>query len=170
MTENQVKTGAGVGIGIAVGAIVLAALAILGLVLVGVIGILAAIAIPNFVTMQLKAKRSEVPGYVDGLKTAEVSYNAAFDGYVPVGSREEAEQQLRWNGEEPRAWEGGGDWEKLGWMPSGLVRGAYWVEVSSDGEHFTVYGLCDVDGDGVLAEYTATASESAYLITDRNTY
>ena len=46
------------------------------MIVVAIIGILAAIAIPNFITMQLKAKRSELPGNVDGIKTAELSYDA----------------------------------------------------------------------------------------------
>ena len=37
------------------------------MIVVAIIGILAAIAIPNFITMQLKAKRGELPGNVDGI-------------------------------------------------------------------------------------------------------
>ena len=56
------------------------------MIVVAIIGILAAIAIPNFIAMQLKAKRSEVPGNVDGIKTAEISYDAAFDAYVTAAA------------------------------------------------------------------------------------
>ena len=51
------------------------------MIVVAIIGILAAIAIPNFVAMQYRAKRSEVPSNVDGIKTAELAYDAAFDTY-----------------------------------------------------------------------------------------
>ncbi len=158
---------------------VLAVVLVTVLVLVGgiacvavpMVGILAAIAIPNFVSMQLKAKRSEVPAYVDGLKTAQLAYDAAFDTYVPVGSREQAEQEL-WSsgGKSQRPWEGDAAWEKLGWRPDGMIRGAYWVEVDADNRDFTVHGLCDVDGDGEFAEYVASGSDNARLVTSPNTY
>ena len=49
------------------------------MIVVAIIGILAAIAIPNFVDMQYRAKRAEVPSNVDGIKTAQIAYDAAFD-------------------------------------------------------------------------------------------
>ena len=49
------------------------------MIVVAIIGILAAIAIPNFVAMQSKSKRPEVPGNVDAIKTAEL---ARFDAEV----------------------------------------------------------------------------------------
>ena len=56
------------------------------MIVVAIIGILAAIAIPNFVDMQYRAKRAEVPGNVDGIKTAQIAYDAAFDKYIEVSS------------------------------------------------------------------------------------
>jgi len=47
------------------------------MIVVAIIGILAAIAIPNFVEMQLKAKRAELPGTVDGIKASQLGYDAA---------------------------------------------------------------------------------------------
>lgn len=137
---------------------------------VPMVGIVAAIAIPNYVMMQLKAKRAEVPGNVDGIKTALLAYDAAFDGFVPAGTRAEAEAALRSGGKEPRAWTGGPGWEALGWRPEGPIRGAYWVEVAADGQDFIVYGLCDVDGDGDFAEYTATSRGNATLMNGPNVY
>ena len=52
------------------------------MIVVAIIGILAAIAIPNFVDMQYRAKRAEVPSNVDGIKTAELAYEASFDQFV----------------------------------------------------------------------------------------
>lgn len=129
------------------------------------VGILAAIAVPNFLTMQLKAKRAELPGNVDGIKTAELAYDAAFDGFVPVGSEAEARRVL---GKTPHAWVGGPDWERIGWSPGGPVRGGYWVEVGAG--DFEVHALCDVDGDGEPAEYVATRSTNATLVTAPDVY
>ena len=52
------------------------------MIVVAIIGILAAIAIPNFVEMQYRAKRAEIPANVDGIKTAEMAYDAAFDTFI----------------------------------------------------------------------------------------
>ena len=64
------------------------------MIVVAIIGILAAIAIPNFMTMQLKAKRAEIPSNVDGIKTAELSYDAAFDGFINAVEAPRADDAL----------------------------------------------------------------------------
>ncbi|MFH1464544.1 MAG: hypothetical protein ABIO70_09160 [Pseudomonadota bacterium] len=135
---------------------------------VPVVGILAAIAIPNFLVMQYRAKRAEVPMNVDAIKTSELAYEAAFDRYLPVS--EPAPVEVWELGREPHAWPGGTAFDDLGWEPSGMVRGAYWVEVSADGEDFTVYGVCDVDGDGDAATFTASREQRATLQTYPSTY
>ena len=106
----------------------------------------AALAIPNFVEMQYRAKRAEVPANVDGLKTAEMGYHAAFDEYVAVEPHPRRPEFL---GKESAPWRGNKDFDELGWAPDGDVRGTYWVEVSPDGSDFTVFGMGDMDGDGV---------------------
>ncbi len=122
-------------------------------------GVLSAIAIPNFVAMQLKAKRAEVPGNVDGIKTALLAYDAAYDEFIPAGSEAQARAVV---GKELRPWERSPAWDKLGWRPDGDVRGAYWVVVVPG--DFEVHGICDVDGDGDVAEYVATMSTNATLV------
>ncbi len=131
---------------------------------VPIIGILAAIAIPNFVMMQQKAKRAEVPGNVDGIRTAEMAYDAAFDAYVEVPAWPRPVTSL---GKTAVEWQENKAWQDLGWRPDGQVRGTYWVEVS--GGDFEVHGLCDVDGDGRPAEYIATKDRPA-TIQDSNEY
>jgi len=135
-----------------------------GLAIIPVIGILAAIAIPNFITMQLKAKRSEVPVNVDSIKAAELAYDAMFDGFLPAG-QPPAPGEL---GKAQRPWTSDAAWAALPWSPDGPVRGAYWVEVS--GDDFVVHGVCDVDADGQTAEYTATASLNATQLSPRDVY
>ncbi len=127
----------------------------------------AALAIPNFVEMQYRAKRAEVPANVDGLKTAELAYDAAFDEFVPVRAHPRRPEHL---GKEPVPWHGNPDFEMLGWAPDGDVRGTYWVEVSPDGSDFTVFGMGDMDGDGVPALYTATKSINTVFANNNNTY
>ena len=50
-----------------------------------------------------------------------------------------------------------GGFQELDWSPyTEKVRGSYWVEVDADLQNFTVYGVIDVDGDGVFQTYYAT--------------
>ena len=125
------------------------------MIVVAIIGILAAIAIPNFVAMQLKAKRAEVPGNVDGIKTAQMAYDAAYDGFVtaavnPAGSIGKAQQD--WSTTVA-------GWSTLGWSPDGKVRGNY--ETTNATTDFNVEGNSDVDGDGTPATYTASKTLNA---------
>jgi type IV pilus assembly protein PilA len=51
------------------------------MIVVAIIGILAAIAIPNFIKFQAKSKQSEAKANLKGLFTAEKSYYGEHDGY-----------------------------------------------------------------------------------------
>ena len=134
------------------------------MIVVAIIGILAAIAIPNFVDMQYRAKRAEVPSNVDGIKTAELAYEASFDAFVSAsdtpGSVSKAQQ----------AFAGGGaaSYATLGWGPDGDVRGSY--SVSTSPTDFTVTGRCDVDGDLTEASYQSTKTTNSVLLTGNNVY
>ncbi len=52
------------------------------MIVVAIIGILAAIAIPNFLRFQLKSKTSEGKVNLAAMRTAEESYLAEFGRYV----------------------------------------------------------------------------------------
>ncbi|MES2641911.1 MAG: RDD family protein [Myxococcota bacterium] len=161
LSEVRSPGGGGGGATLVLGAAV-------ALLAIGGIGVAAAIAIPNFITMQMKAKRSEVPANVDGIVAAERAYHAANGAWLPVSN--EAAAMAEVSGKAPRDWAGGADWDALGWAPSGTVRGAYWVEVSPDGAEILVRGICDVDGDGDLAVYSTDADARAEMTTDANVY
>ena len=123
------------------------------MIVVAIIGILAAIAIPNFVAMQYRAKRAEIPANVDGIKTAELAYEASFDQFVDTladdGMRPEGDF-----GKEQRPWDNPEGFDTLGWAPDGDVRGVYGVKAGTTVFHAN--GECDVDGDGNAAAYRAT--------------
>ena len=138
------------------------------MIVVAIIGILAAIAIPNFVAMQYRAKRAEVPSNVDGVKTAQLAYDAAFDIFIeqatyhprtPSGATAKAAQ----------LWTTGSAFDTLGWAPDGKVRGGYKV-VSSSSTDFTVTGISDVDGDGSATNFTSTKSINAVMNSANNIY
>jgi len=136
------------------------------MIVVAIIGILAAIAIPNFLAAHYRAKRAELPVIVSGIRHSEVGYDGLYDGYV------EAEQ---WPEEPPDSkldhWgQGNVGFDELGFVPDGQVRGVYAVntvlgKATSDGGEFTVIGLSDLDGDEVYAKYTATHLRGVALIT-----
>jgi type IV pilus assembly protein PilA len=52
------------------------------MIVVAIIGILAAIAIPNFVKFQCRSKQSEAKGNLKALYVAQESYRAEFDTYL----------------------------------------------------------------------------------------
>lgn len=110
------------------------------------------IAYPNFVMMKYRAERAEVQAHVEAIRDAELAWYKSHGNYLAVSSREAARAQGP--GEALRPWEGGPDWDALGWAPEGTVRGAYWVEVNGGG--FVVRGISDVDGDGAYAEYSVS--------------
>jgi prepilin-type N-terminal cleavage/methylation domain-containing protein len=59
------------------------------MIVVAIIGILAAIAIPNFMTYQAKSKQSEAKGNLAGIYTSEVAYfgdnNTYHDNFNTIG-------------------------------------------------------------------------------------
>ena len=135
------------------------------MIVVAIIGILAAIAIPNFVAMQYRAKRAEVPSNVDGIKTAQLAYDAAFDQFI--------QQTTFWPsssvGKAQVVWTAGSSFDTLGWGPDGSVRGAYKV-ISTSSTDFRVSGKSDVDGDRVETLFTSTKSINAVMVTLNDTY
>ncbi len=135
---------------------------------VPIIGIFAAIAIPNFVMYQHRAKRAEVPMNVDGIRVTQIAYQAMFDQYLAAPEPVPLDPVMI--GPQLVSWPSGTDFEELGWMPDGQVRGTYWVTVSADGTDFEVHGLCDVDGDGEPAHYIATRHEPATMQTGTNVF
>ena len=122
------------------------------MIVVAIIGILAAIAIPNFVTMQYKSKRAEVPTNLKAIKTAEIAYESNFDTFVsaaayPASPSKTTQQWIKASA---------GGFTTIGWAPDGEVRGSYAVTVTNT--DFNATGLSDVDGDSSVATYTCTKS------------
>ena len=54
------------------------------MIVVAIIGILAAIAIPNFLTYQLKSRQSEAKTNLQAIKTSEVSFQAEKGCYIGI--------------------------------------------------------------------------------------
>ena len=129
------------------------------MIVVAIIGILAAIAIPNFISMQYKAKRGELPTNVKAIKTSEIQYESAYSAFVNCAEYPSGVSKTT------RPWvvASSGGFETLNWMPDGDVRGSYAVTTSGGSgqkSDFTIVAISDVDGDQVNATYTATKSSN----------
>lgn len=135
------------------------------MIVVAIIGILAAIAVPSFVKMQWRAKRAEVPSNVDGVKTAQLAFDAANDEFITQA----AFHPTATAGKAPRAWPTGSSFDTLGWSPDGEVRGQYKVSTTSTTD-FLVTGRSDVDGDATFSTYTARKSVNAAMTTGQTIY
>jgi type II secretory pathway pseudopilin PulG len=139
------------------------------MITVAIIGLLGSIALPHYMDMQYKSKRSEIEANTHGIQYSEVAYDAAFDNYIectpyPAGVP----------GKKMKSWAGGSTgFQRLGWSPDGDVRGQYSVVTipgPMSNADFNALGASDLDGDSNYARFTATKSIKAILVTGNDTY
>ena len=141
------------------------------MVVVAIIGVLAAIAIPNFLAMQLRTKRAELPTNLDAIRTAEGAYYQEWDTYTGA-----ALTPPTMPGRNPIPFAGGGmrQFDLLGWMADGKVRGQYSTRMlpstSIDDDHFQGNARCDVDGDRQIAVYLTSDHDKPFIATSNNIY
>ncbi len=137
------------------------------MIVVAIIGILAAIAIPNFIKFQLRAKAGESKVNLAGIRTAEESYFAEAGTYMDFPATPAAfvvQQKAPFNAlgcPAGAVWAAGGNgfcW--IGWQPEGdvyysyeLVAGIGGAVVAVDpalgatANQFYASGVTDIDGD-----------------------
>ncbi len=138
------------------------------MIVVAIIGILAAIAIPSYINYQLSAKRSEVKGAVDGIKTAEMKYDAENDGYIALSVQPRADADLD---KQFEPWGTYTDWTSVGWRPDGEIRGNYRVTGTGGAdENFLVTGKSDVDNDNNFHEITASRAVNTVVTSGSENY
>jgi len=133
------------------------------MIVVAIIGILAAIAIPNFLRFQLKAKTSEGKTNIAAIRTSEQSYYSEFGEFVSASaspnSAPTAMKQAFTNQDGV-----GAGFDKLGWEPEGTVFFNYSVEAENSG--YTVSAEADIDFDATpqywgYAKYDTSAAAVA---------
>jgi uncharacterized RDD family membrane protein YckC/type II secretory pathway pseudopilin PulG len=129
-------------------ATVVVAVAAGGLVLVAVIGMLAAIAIPNFLRYQLRSKAAEAKTNLVALAKAELSARQRTGRFgvlsVPTYGTP-GTQKMTWSAEDLAAAQG------IDWPVEGTSYFKYRVAV--EGEAFAICAESDIDGDGQYAAY-----------------
>jgi prepilin-type N-terminal cleavage/methylation domain-containing protein len=129
------------------------------MIVVAIIGILAAVAIPNYSRFVLRAKRSEAFVCLDGIRTSEYAYNSAFDTYVQAQSNPGLPLLKT-----PKPWDlTVPGWSALHWTPTGAVRCTYLVNTYDGDSWFRAEAYCDVDGDSQTAVIRLASWQSGGL-------
>ena len=114
------------------------------MIVVAIIGILAAIAIPNFLRFQLKAKTSEGKTNIAAIRTAEQSYYSEFGVFVSApASPNTAPDSMKHGFTNPAG--AGAGFDQLGWSPEGTVFFNYSVGIDTAG--YTVSAEADIDAN-----------------------
>ncbi len=120
------------------------------MIVVAIIGILAAIAIPNFLNYQLKSKTAEAKTNLGGVKTALESYRAEYDTYrncVANPATVPAAIKAAWS-------TGASGWSDIGFAPAGSVY--YQYSVVGGISNFSATATGDLDGNGNNASFLLT--------------
>jgi len=136
------------------------------MIVVAIIGILAAIAIPNFLQYQLKAKTAEAKTNIGSIKTSQEAFKAEYDFYATCT----ANPAVATIGPAKQAWgvpAAGNGWAEIGYSPSGSVYYSYEVSTGgtvstaairgiaagSCGNAMSIGAVADLDGDGTNGEF-----------------
>jgi type IV pilus assembly protein PilA len=122
------------------------------MIVVAIIGILAAIAIPSFVRFQQRAKSSEGKVNLGAIRTAESSYSAVFDTFLACAASPTAAPGPRVAYQIATVAEG---FDILGWVPEGSVYFQYSVTTDSapPSSAFTAVARADIDRNADLQSW-----------------
>jgi type IV pilus assembly protein PilA len=118
-------------------------------VLVAIFGILAAVAVPNVIRLQLRGRTAEALTNLASLQVAEQGVYAELGSFVTARSAPGGVP-----GPMKRPWVGGNVLEfreLIGWRPDGDVYFQYGA--NADGDQLTLAAVGDVDGDGAVAQF-----------------
>ena len=122
------------------------------MIVVAIIGILAAIAIPNFLRFQLKAKSSEGKVNLAAIRTAEESYLAEYGTYVAAAATPTTAPSTV-----KQAWPAAAvppvGFDIMGWSPEGLVYFQYSTVINAAPPAFAGNAAGDLDSDTVTQNW-----------------
>jgi type IV pilus assembly protein PilA len=109
------------------------------MIVVAIIGILASIAIPNFMRYQLRSKSAEATVNLGAIKTNLIAYYGSHDTYLDAAENPTMPVDGKRAGFD--ATDTG--WEDLGWAPEGDVYFGY--EINGGDTSFTATAVADLD-------------------------
>jgi len=131
------------------------------MIVVAIIGVLAAIAVPRFRTYQFKSKTAEVKSNLGAIRVAEEAYFAEFSAYRAVSPEPAAIP-----GPTAVTFDGtSSEFAPLGFDAEGSVFFSYGVATDSSGSGYTVDAGADIDGDGIVQfwGYTKLAADGSLV-------
>jgi len=119
------------------------------MIVVAIIGILAAIAIPNFLRFQLKAKTSEGKTNLAAIRTSEKSYYSEYGRYVSAAPA----PLLASVGSAKVPFAVTPGFTTLGWAPDGQVYFSYAVGSDAPGTGFFATAMADINANGTYQSW-----------------
>ncbi len=122
------------------------------MIVVAIIGILAAIAIPNFIRFQLRSRSGEGRINIAAIRTAEEAYNAEFNLFAaavlaPASLPGDTKIAFTDPGN------AGTNFDSIGWRPEGQVYFQYEVVTGCSGQCYFVGAQADIDQNGTLQHW-----------------
>lgn len=122
------------------------------IVVVAIIGVLSAVAIPAFVRFQLRSKAVEAGVNLQAISKAEESHFAEYGTYVSVPVPAPAAIP----GARKTPWPGSAGFDVVGWSPEGSVHFQYVVSADNANAgtslvRYTAEAAGDLDADGVAS-------------------
>lgn len=116
------------------------------MIVVSIIGILSAIAIPVFSKQQLRTKSTEAKTNLSAIRVAQQSNFSELGLYQAARAEPQGIP-----GTQPADFDfAGSDYAEIGWAPEGRVYFSYAIAISPDASGFTADAAADIDGDGVV--------------------
>jgi type IV pilus assembly protein PilA len=115
------------------------------MIAVAIIGILATIAIPQFLIYQLRSKSAEAKTNLGAIRVLENTHFSEHDQFLPI-----APEPAVIPGSISTAFVPNAGFAALGFRPEGQVYFSYGVAVSADAVGFTADAGADIDTDGFV--------------------
>ncbi len=139
------------------------------MIVVAIAGILASIAIPNFLMYQARSKRSEAYTNLESIRKVQLTYFTEFGAFVmaspaPLINLTPDKQNWATSGDNRFSIDlPGVGFEQIGWLPEGATYFDYDTHavVGSDGPLFTAAAYGDVEGDGQLSVFMYVSPDQA---------
>ncbi len=122
------------------------------MIVVAIIGILAAIAIPNFRNYQMKAKTAEAKTNIGAIRTSQEAYKAENDVYIVCAPNANAGLLGT-----KVAWVTNAAYTAIGYAPAGNVYYAYSVNSAGTFQEMAIDAQGDLDDDNAAAFFTMSS-------------
>jgi type IV pilus assembly protein PilA len=115
------------------------------MIVVAIIGILAAVAVPQLLRFQLRSRSTEGKVNIASIRTAQEGYYAEFTTYLACSASPNLPGVLK------QTWTDNGGFSQIGWEPEGETYFQYGVNAGAPGgppfSYYTVEAISDMDGD-----------------------